>query len=140
MSDLSFRECVHLQIQLLQSGKPLEAFNRFFAPKGVMYANGSIFATNASEGFRKQEPYISSAKEINGLILDLTLSEKKDICIFRNKTSFISKDGSMHQIDGLCWQQWTNGQIIIERYYDGQRMHALISDGIFDDLDMLCET
>lgn len=130
MPNPSFRECVDLQVEMLLSGQPLEAFDRFFATDGIMYANDVIFARDAEEGRRKQENYILSAKSINGLIVDLHISDTRNICVFRNRTSFTTPDDSVHQIDGLCWQKWRGDQISEERYYDGDRMRELISEGI----------
>lgn len=115
---------------MLRSGQPLEAFDRFFATDGIMYANDEIFASGAKEGRRKQETYILSAKSISGLIVDLCISDTHEICVFRNRTSFATADDLLHQIDGLCWQKWRGGKIAEERYYDGDRMKKLISDGI----------
>ena len=137
MPNLSFSECVNLQVKILEAGKPLEAFDRFFARDGVMYANDAIFASGAEEGRGKQEPFVSSATSISGLITNLKILEEQEICVFRNKSSFTAPDGERHQIDGLCWQKWDGGQITEERYYDGSRMQSLITDGILLRPDIL---
>ncbi|WP_162946675.1 hypothetical protein [Ruegeria sp. EL01] len=129
-SNSTFAELVEQQVQMLSAGRPLDAFDRFFASAGKMYANDEIFAKDANEGRRKQEPFIASAKAIRGVIVDLHISEANEICVFRNQTSFEASDGRWHQIDGLCWQQWCNGRISEERYYDGEKMRDLISIGI----------
>lgn len=130
MTRLSFKESVHSQVALLVDGKPLEAFDQFFAPDGVMYANGERFAESAAEGRRKQESYILAAKSIRGAIADLVIMQDQEICAFRNKTAFITSDDMHHKIDGLCWQRWQNNRIIEERYFDGEHMQSAISDGI----------
>lgn len=137
MPQLTFTQSVHAQVALLVDGNPLEAFDQFFAPDGVMYANGERFARSAAEGRRKQEPYILAAKSIVGLIDDLVLIKEHEICAFRNKSSFITNDNVAHTIDGLCWQKWQNGRIIEERYFDGVRMQAVISDGILQKPDVI---
>lgn len=118
------------QIALLEAGQPLEAFDKFFAADGIMYANDAVFARSAEEGHRKQAPYVGAAMSINGQIVDLRLAEAAQICVFRNRTSFVTADGQTHQIDGLCWQRWNNGRIVEERYYDGALMDQLLADGI----------
>lgn len=133
----SFRACVTRQIELLNAGQPLEAFDQFFAADGIMYANDQVFARSAEEGHRKQERYVLAAKLINGLIVDLKLSEANEICVFRNKTSFVTADDVSHQIDGLCWQRWHDGRIVEERYYDGELMQQLLADGILSKPEML---
>ena len=130
MTTLSFQAAVNAQVTLLNDGKPLEAFDEFFAPDGLMYANDEIFATGAEEGHRKQEPYMLAANSINGLIEGLIIAEPEKICAFRNRTSFVSSDGATHQIDGLCWQKWCDGKIVEERYYDGEKMQSVIEKGI----------
>lgn len=130
MADSPFRTSVDGQIALLNDGQPLEAFDRYFASDGVMFANGRIFAENATEGRRKQEPYVESAASITGKIVDLVVSEEKEICAFRNRSSFVTSGGKKHQIDGLCWQRWHIGKIVEERYYDGDEMQKMLNLGI----------
>ncbi len=125
-----FRMSVDGQIALLNDGQPLEAFDRYFAADGVMYANGKIFARNAAEGRKKQEPYIATATSITGHIVDLVVSEEKEICAFRNRSSFENSDGKKHQIDGICWQRWLDGKIMEERYFDGGEMQKMLNIGI----------
>lgn len=108
----------------------MAAFDRFFGSDGTMFANDEVFARGAKQGRHKQEPYILSAKSINGLIVDLCISDTHEVCVFRNRTSFVTFENQVHQIDGLCWQSWRDGQISEERYYDGDLMKRLISGGI----------
>lgn len=130
MAGNQFQASVDGQIVLLNDGQPLEAFDRYFAADGVMYANGEIFARNAAEGRRKQEPYIASAASITGNIVDLVVSEENQICAFRNRSSFVTSGGKTHQIDGLCWQRWLDGKIVEERYFDGDEMQKMLNVGI----------
>ena len=129
-TNLSFEALVLAQVQLLDSGKPLDAFDSYFSSKGVMFANDVLFATGAEEGRSKQEPYISAATSILGRITDLKIHGASETCVFRNQSSFGTGDGATHQIDGLCWQKWINGRISEERYYDGSLMAKVIADGI----------
>lgn len=133
----SFRECVNHQVDILREGKPLEAFDRFFSPDGVMYANDEVFAKGAKEARRKQEPFIAAAKSISGSIVDVIIMDDHEVCIFKNQTSFITSDDVEHKIDGLCWQKWRDGQIIEERYYDGDLMQSLLAEGILLRPEML---
>ncbi len=137
MTNSSFSDCVDAQVKLLSDGKPLEAFDQYFASDGVMYANDTLFAKDAVEARSKQERYILAAKSIDGEIVDLVVNEDKKLCVFRNLTSFVSGDGTRHAIDGLCWQKWRDGKIIEERYFDGEIMRSMIADGILQTPDIL---
>lgn len=139
MIERSFADCVSQQIELLQAGKPLAAFDKFFAADGVMFANDTLFATGAGEARRKQEPFINTASLIEGMITEVRSIEVLQICVFRNKTSFNTSEGVRHQIDGLCWQQWRSGKIIEERYYDNSHMRLLIAQGVLKRPDMMIE-
>ncbi len=130
MTSEQFQMCVHGQIALLNEGKPLEAFDRYFAPDGIMFANGLVFATGAKACRRKQEPVIESALSIDGKILDLVISSEKSVCAFRNRTSFTTHEGKTFQIDGICWQRWQDGEIIEEHYFEGEEMHKMLRKGI----------
>lgn len=134
---MGFEIHVNQQIALLNEGKPLDAFDQFFDISGVMYANGEIFASSAQEGRQKQEPYIRAAASIDGNITDVKILISKEICVFRNQSSFVTGDGSKHQIDGLCWQHWQNGKITEEQYFDGDRMSNHIANGVLDQPELL---
>ncbi|WIY24489.1 hypothetical protein [Parasedimentitalea psychrophila] len=126
----SFEDRVLAQVELLGAGLPLEAFDVCFSASGLMFANDVLFASSAEEGRKKQEPFISAATSIHGLITDLRIHVASETCVFRNKSSFGTGVGATHQIDGLCWQKWIDGRISEERYYDGRLMCKMIADGI----------
>ncbi|HAT87978.1 MAG TPA: hypothetical protein DCS30_19815 [Rhizobiales bacterium] len=130
MTSEQFQTHVKEQIALLNEGKPLEAFDRYFASDGIMFANGLVFATGAKACREKQEPYIASARSIDGRILDLVISPEKSVCAFRNRTSFTTHEGKTFQIDGVCWQRWQDDKIIEEHYFEGEEMHKMIHRGI----------
>lgn len=134
---MDFENQVNQQIELLNEGKPLEAFDQFFAMSGVMYANGEVFASSAREGRQKQERYIRTAASIDGNITDVKILASKGICVFRNQTAFVTDDGVKHQIDGLCWQHWQDGKITEEQYFDGQRMSNHIDNGVLEQPELL---
>lgn len=125
-------ERVNDQVSLLINGKPLDAFDRYFGTTVRMFANDAHFASSAAEGRRKQEPYIAAAVTITGSITDLKMIEEQNICVFRNRSRFVTSDDTEHQIDGLCWQKWEDGYVAEERYYDGALMQKLILDGVLE--------
>lgn len=139
MQQASFEKNVKHQIELLSEGKPLEAFDRYFDVSGAMFANGETFASSAQEGRRKQEPYINAAVSIDGKITDLKILPTKQLCVFRNQSSFVTKDGQTHQIDGLCWQHWQDDKIVQEQYFDGEQMNNHIANGILDEPELLSD-
>ena len=130
MQTLHFAASVQHQIRLLTSGDPLAALGAHFANDGKMYANNILFASGFKEAHAKQEPFVTAAHEIIGNITDLALDLRAQLCVFRNKTRFATDDDVWHQIDGLCWQQWRNGKIAIERYYDGDLMQMHLNQGL----------
>jgi len=132
-----FLNAVHGQIELLRAGKPLDAIDQYFAVDGVMYANGKLFAEGAQSARETQEPFMASAREIDGKIIDLKIAETSQVCVFRNQTSFTDKDGKRHQIDGMCWQKWSAGKVAEEQYFQGNMMVQLISEGLLADPTML---
>jgi len=133
MSPSPFEDSVLGQIQLLASGQPLAALEQYFAPNGLMYSNDQLFASGSEQARQKQERYILAAQTIAGRIEDLKTDVGREICVFRNRSSFVLGDGSEHQIDGLCWQQWAEGKVQIERYFDGETMAKQLLNGILQD-------
>lgn len=132
MSEMTFEESVNAQVALLENGRPLDAFDKFFAFDGVMYANDQIFADSAAEAREKQERYILAATSIDGCIVDLRTNAQAQICVFRNRSSFTTSNGAIHKIDGLCWQLWSNGKVVVERYFEGAEMEQQLAAGILD--------
>lgn len=115
---------------MLRSGKPLRAFDEFYAVSVQMYANDTLFASGFADGRSKQEPFITSALSVQGCIEDVTVFQEPRICVFRNRTQFTTSDGRTQQIDGLCCQKWQDDRIVEEHYYDGRCMTELIDQGI----------
>ena len=136
MNHTHFATQVEKEVSLLAHGKPLEALEYCFAADGKMYANDLLFAQGLDEARKKQEGYILAASEIAGKITDLFVDEATQLCVFRNRTSFVT-DGQTHQINGLVWQQWKEGKVAVERYYDGDMMHNLIERGVLLNPSML---
>lgn len=130
---MSISDAVYQQIEMLNKGQVLEALDLFFADYGVMYSNGELFATGLAESRAKQEPFITSAKNIQGDIADVAIDEKSEFCVFRNTTSFDDPDGNRQQINGLHVQMWAGGKIASEWYFNGGLMEEIIAAGIFSD-------
>lgn len=140
LEQISLQEAIPVQTELLVAGKPLEAFDRFADVAILMYANDAPFASGATEGRAKQEPYINAAVSIRGRIEDVKILADQEICVFRNLSAFTDTDGRAHQINGLCWQRWSNGRVVEERYYDGPQMEKLIDEGVLDNPALLTRT
>ncbi len=133
------KEAVEAQIALLIGGKPLDAFDAYFGRSVQMFANDVLFAAGAEEGRRKQEPFIAAAVAIDGAVTDVKVVEAENLCVFRNRSRFTTADGAERQIDGLCWQRWHDGRVIEERYYDGDLMKQLITDGVLENPAILLQ-
>ncbi|WP_419901292.1 hypothetical protein [Kiloniella sp.] len=127
------------QVELLNTGRVLEAFDLFFSDHGEMYENDNLFGHGKIECRKRQEPYINSAKEILGQITDVKIIPLAQICIFRNQSSFIDQKDKEIQINGLHWQQWENGKIIEECYFHSDKMDKIIASGILDNPEKLKE-
>ncbi len=133
----SLDELVGSQVSLLRSGKPLEAFDEFYDEAVQMYANDMIFASGFAVGRSIQEPYVATARDIHGCITDVAVFREARLCVFRNRSRFISGEGNTQQIDGLCCQKWRDDKIVEERYYDGQCMKKWIDQGVLTDTTVL---
>lgn len=93
----TFVDAVQGQIALLLKGKPLEAFDAYYQPYVKMFANDVLFASSAAEGRRKQEPFITAAMSIFGEVTDLNIADRRQVCVFRNRTRFTTADNTEHQ-------------------------------------------
>jgi hypothetical protein len=132
---MSFSDLVHAQVQLLNEGKPLEAFDRYFDDDGVMFDNNSVFGQSKAECRAKQEPFMSRASRIDGNITRCSVNEEKMVCVFRNQSTRVNAAGEAMQIDGLHWQRWSSGKIVEERYYRDELMMKKIEQGILEDAE-----
>ena len=133
----SLDELVDFQVAMLRSGKPLEAFDEFYGEAVQMYANDILFASGFTDGRSKQEPYITSAREIHGCITDVAVFREAGLCVFRNRSRFTTDTGNARQIDGLCCHKWHGEKIVEERYYDDQCLTWWIDQGILTDTTVL---
>jgi hypothetical protein len=125
---MNFTKRANAQIDMLNKGKPLEAIDEFFSENLIMYDNDNVFANGKAESRSKQEPYISSAKSINGKITDVLINESKKTLTFRNHSVFVNNKDQEIVIDGLCCQSWEGDYVIEERYYSGQLMLEKIEE------------
>ena len=133
------KENILQQIEMLQEGKVLEALDLYFAEFGVMYSNSNEFATGLAECREKQEPFVTSATNIKGVITDLIIDERDEFCAFRNSTSFTNTDGETQQINGLHIQMWTGEKIAIEWYFNGAQMDGVLAEGILENPALILE-
>jgi len=129
---MRFRRSVRDQIALLNEGRPLEAFDRYFDDDGVMLDNDKPFGRGKAACRAKQEPFISKARSIVGNITRCSLDVEKTICVFRNQSTFVDESGKRIEIDGIHWQRWSRGKIVEERYYRDQIMAERIAEGILE--------
>jgi hypothetical protein len=136
-SERTLTDAVNAQVALLRDGKPLVAFDSFFARHVQMFANDVLFASGAEEGRRKQEPFVAAATSIFGAVTHVNVVEDRSVCVFWNRSRFTTVDGVENQIDGLSWQRWEALRVVEERYYDGDMMRALIAEGVLDDPALL---
>lgn len=128
---MNLKEAVRGQLDLLNAGKPLEAFDAYFADNGIMYDNDEIFAVGKQACRDKQEPFITSAQSIEGNITRCTVDPATGVSVLRNQTSFVSADGRSVAIDGILVQRWENGKIAEERYYRDAMAVEKHASGIF---------
>ncbi|WP_262694794.1 hypothetical protein [Kordiimonas aquimaris] len=129
----SFDETVAAQVRMLEAGQVLEALDHFFADYGVMYSNGAIFGEGIAACRDKQKPFITSAKNVQGVITDLYIDKHSEFCVFRNQTTYLDGDDEQQKIDGIHVQMWTQGKVAIEWYYSGEPMEGMIARGILTD-------
>jgi hypothetical protein len=118
------------QVSLLNAGRPLEAFDRYFDDDGVMFDNDESFGSGKSACRAKQAPFIEAAMSIAGNITHVSVDVENAFCVLRNRSVFVDADGRRHQIDGIHWQRWSGGKIVEERYYRGDLMAEKIADGM----------
>jgi len=124
---------VKKQIEMLNKGQVLEAFDLYFAEYGVMHSNGKLFGTGRAECRRKQEIFLENFCHVRGEISDLVIDEKSEFCVFRNTLAFERTTEKHHEINGLHVQMWAGGEIVIEWYFSGDLMEEVIAAGIFSD-------
>jgi ketosteroid isomerase-like protein len=132
----TFRDRVIAQIELLNNGKPLDAFDEFVADSVTVYDNGALVASNAAEARARQVKALKSATDIKGSIHDLTIADDTEICVFRDKTALGTK-GKDQPADTLIWQKWRDGRIVQQQSFDGRKMQTLIEGGILKSPDNL---
>ncbi|MBL4633015.1 MAG: nuclear transport factor 2 family protein [Kofleriaceae bacterium] len=128
---MNLLETVRRQVELLNAGRPLDAFDLCFADDGIMYDNDEVFAVGKQACRAKQEPFILAAQSIEGNITRCTLDIATGVSVLRNQTSFVGADGRSTAIGGIHVQRWENGKIVEERYYRDAMAEEKCSTDIF---------
>lgn len=133
---MNLKEAVQGQLDLLNAGRPLDAFDSYFANDGIMYDNDNVFAVGKQACRDKQEPFITSAQSIEGNITRCTLDPVAGVSVLRNQTTFVSAEGRSVAIDGILVQRWEAGKIVEERYYRDAMGAEKLESGIFSGEDI----
>lgn len=136
---MDFVESVQKQIILLREGLVREVLDHFFAEQGLMYSNGVLFGTGRKQCKQRQEPFLAAASNVCADIKEVSVDADKQLCAFRNRSKFDGPDGVERHIDGLHVQQWQDGLIGCEWYFNGEPMEELLEAGILSNPALIFE-
>ncbi len=116
------KQLVHELVSMIKTGQILEAFEKFYA-EGVEMAENANPATVGKDANREREiQFLSAVKEVHVNETTLVIVEGDQASIGYH-LEFTNKDGIRIKIFQVAVQQWSNGQIVSERfYYDSANM------------------
>jgi len=112
---------VKRQIELIEDGKPLEAFKKFFSDKVIMNNNDVVFAKSKKEGIELQSEFFKNISEFKTKVYYSNLVN--EISTIAINYSFINIDKKSVNFKGIHRQKWEDGFIITEDFYTGEYLN-----------------
>jgi len=117
---VDLKDKIRHQIELIENGKTLEAFERFFSDNVVMRNNDEVFASSKSEGMKIQAAFFATISEFTAEIYHSLV--ERDVSMIGVNYSY--KDASKEQVSyaGIHKQKWQDGLIVTEDFYTGEHL------------------
>lgn len=112
---------VKKQIELIENGKPLEAFKKFFSDKVIMNNNKAVFANNKKEGFELQIAFMNNVSDFKAIVYYSNIN--KEISTLGIDYSFKNAVNEFVNFKGIHKQKWKDGLIIEEDFYTGDYLN-----------------
>ncbi len=116
------------QIKLIENGKLLEAFMKFFSDKVIMRNNNTVFASNKKEGMEIQSKFLEGITKFKATVYYSRI--KGDISIIGINYDFTNSEDEQITFKGIHKQKWKNGLIITEDFYTDDYLNLPEFEGI----------
>jgi len=106
--------------ELILSGKPLEAFEKFYHPAVVMQENESTPTVGKDANLRREIDFFGKVSGFseNAKILDVALGD--NVTMVRWQYNYVHKEWGKKNYTQVSVQHWKDGQIVKEQFFYGQ--------------------
>lgn len=118
---MDLRTLVEQQIELIENGKPLEAFKKFFSDNVIMNNNDVFFANSKKDGIELQSDFFNKISEFKAKVYYFNLNSK--ISTIAINYSFKNAEKESINFKGIHRQKWEDGFIITEDFYTGEYLN-----------------
>ncbi len=112
---------VKKQIELIEKGKPIEAFMKFFEKDVVMRNNNEIFAKNKREGAKRQAEFVDTITEFRAKVFYSSLHN--NVSTIAIEYCYRNSECELVMFKGVHKQRWKNCFIIEEDFYSGEYLN-----------------
>ena len=126
---MSIFELVEDQCKLIEEGRVLDVFERYFHDDIMLISNGEVFASSKTEGMRKQKEFFSSVSEMHPELRKSLIKGDKVVLDFDYQ--FVMKSGEKVKFRGLHVQQWKGEKMLREEFFSGKNLEEELQNVAF---------
>lgn len=115
---MSIRNSVSELVEMVEEGRILEAYEKFYAENVAMRENTGAPVVGKAENRDREIATLSTVREVHENRADFVAIDG-DRAVIGWKFEFTNIEGTRLRLDQIAVQTWENGQIVDERFvYD----------------------
>lgn len=115
---MSYEQKANELYQMINSGKLMDAFEKFYAEDIVMQELGEEPRVGKQANREYEEQFLAAVKEVHAGGVDHILSdEDKGVVMIENWMDVTFQDGNRVKLEQVCVQKWEGEQIKHEKFY-----------------------
>ena len=115
---MKLEDLIKMQIALIENGKPLESFAKFFSDTVIMQNNNTVFASNKKDGMEIQVNFFKSITNFKAIVY---YSSIKDwVSTLGIRYSFMNSEKEQVRFEGIHKQKWEDGLNNYRRFLYGR--------------------
>ena len=115
---MSYKNLAEEMYQMVNSGQPMEAFEKYYHEDSVMIEATGDLRQGKSANREFETNYFGSIKEFHGGgVKAITSDEENGITMVESWMDVTFQDGNRMKMEEIARQKWQGEQIIEERFY-----------------------
>lgn len=103
-------------VDMVLSGRAMEAFDKFYADDVQMQENENPPTVGKDANRKREEEFFAQIKEFHGANYDVVLADA-NFAALRGTMEFTNIQGDRVHLDQVAIQTWKDGKIVHEKFY-----------------------